>query len=354
MLKGHWLRIIGHQQDFERVTKNLSIDQRQQVIDELKQDLLKIIAISKGNKSFLETISILADGPNLGIWGDSPELRTSIKKLSDGIKTITQFCRPESIEHIFSRINYKSDVIGSDFYDLIKNLSPEQRGQVFEVFKDHLQKMITSALTYRYLTNALSEVQRTQLIEIFKSNWPTLIHNVYHYQLIANNLSEAQRTQVFEALKDHWPRIIKNSEDFKHLMHYLPLEQHAQVFHAFKNHWPSIIVTSHDFNTILNLLPIRQLILVIQELNQNWIEIIYGSKGFKTFQQTIFDLNATTRMGLMKDIPELKITIEKLTDGIEKLSQICQSTDIEHFLEAMLSQNTQSIRDTFDNLLNQN
>lgn len=134
-------------------------------------------------------------------------------------------------------------------------------------------------------------------------------------------------------------------------MDYLPLEQRAEVIHAFKDHWSILIVTNNDFNTILNFLPIRQLILVIQELNQNWIEIIYGSKGLKTFQQTIYDLNATTRMGLMKDIPELKITIEKLTYGIQKLSQFCQSTDIEHFLEAMLSQNTQLIKDAFDNLL---
>jgi hypothetical protein len=112
----------------------------------------------------------------------------------------------------------------------------------------------------------------------------------------------------------------------------------------------NIIKTDRDFDDATERLSPEQRTQVIEALQIELLRMIRDEKGNNSLQDTIRILLQETRnpnSRWQSQQPYIVPTIQSLAEGVDALSRYCTADAIEHFLEAILSQDPKSIHSSF-------
>lgn len=138
-----------------------------------------------------------------------------------------------------------------DFYEVFRDLMPEQRDVVLDTIKDQLSHLvIKKAIDLWFFHWCLSKEQFAIVFDVIKDKLPELVKTREDFHSIFRTLTEAQFAVVFDVLKDKLPALVETAEDFNYIFEYLTEAQSNVVFDAIKDKLPDLIQAAYDFNYV--------------------------------------------------------------------------------------------------------
>jgi len=245
----HWLLIIKNSNEFAGILRNLPlISHRKLVYQHFKPHMSEIL-----NSAF-------AFNHILKYLHEIPEIQSEIYE--DYKKYFSQFITVDTDKEVtdFVNIQPSSDNADTNFVEILEFLTPAQRSNEFNNFKDYLAEITNSFYEFVKMLNFLDENECKEACERLKNTFANLLTS--SIPTLPSSLSTKKIILIFENAAPYLPKILTSEGDIENIVRHLKPETIAEFksylqtkVNDFILRYTNLRATKRGYSFFTNLTP---------------------------------------------------------------------------------------------------
>jgi hypothetical protein len=226
--------VIQSADNFNKIIKSLSIEQRTEVFELIKKWLPELIS---STTDFEEVLEYLLPEQRTTVFEQVKERLPDLISSADDFNDVFKYLLPEQRTDVFEQVKERlPDFISSadDFKDIFEYILPTQRVDIFEKIKYKLHEIILSVEDLGEILQVFQVDEYPEIILILRNELFERISSINDLSKLLRVLSTEQSAAVILALEEKVSTMISSPNDFSRVAMHLPPEQCSVLFNSSK------------------------------------------------------------------------------------------------------------------------